>query len=41
MIPSGKFKKEVIDAGFEIIKAYPVIRGIHSQWIVFLRKVKT
>jgi len=41
IIPSEKFKKEVIDAGFEIIKAYPVIRGIHSQWIVFLRKVKT
>lgn len=41
IIPSGIFKKEVTDAGFKIIKSYPVIRGIHSQWIVFLRKVKT
>ena len=41
IISSQIFKKEVLDAGFEVIKTYPVIRGIHSQWIAFLRKVRT
>jgi len=41
IISSQRFRKEVIDAGFEIIKVYPLIRGIHSQWIAFLRKVRT
>lgn len=41
IISSQRFKKEVLDAGFEIIQTYPLIRGIHSQWIAFLRKVRT
>jgi SAM-dependent methyltransferase len=41
IISSQRFKQEVIAAGFEIIKTYPVIKGIHSQWVAFLRKVKT
>jgi len=41
VISAAMFEKEVIDAGFEIIKTYPVIRGIHSQWIVLLRKIRT
>ena len=41
IISAKIFEKEINDAGFEIIKTYPVIRGIHSQWIAFLRKVRT
>lgn len=40
IISSQRFKREVIAAGFEILKTYPVIKGIHSQWIACLRKVR-
>lgn len=38
MISSEDFQEETNQAGLEIVKAYPLFRGIHSQHLVLLRK---
>jgi len=38
MISRREFREEVEDAGFSIVKIFPLFRGIHSQHIAFLEK---
>jgi len=38
MIPRKDFESEVKCAGYNIVRIYPLFRGIHSQHIVLLRK---
>ncbi|MEA3421230.1 MAG: class I SAM-dependent methyltransferase [Acidobacteriota bacterium] len=38
MISRKEFQEEVEDAGFSIIKIFPLFRGIHSHHIAFLEK---
>ena len=40
MISRREFKEEVEEAGFDIIRIYPVFKGIHSHQIVLLRKFR-
>ena len=38
MISFQEFKSEIQDAGFRIVKISPLIRGLHAQHIVFMKK---
>lgn len=38
MISREEFQEEITRAGLEVIKIYPLIRGIHAQHLVLLRK---
>ena len=38
MIPRKDFESEVESAGYNIVRIYPLFRGIHSQHIALLRK---
>jgi len=41
MITRQEFQTAAEESGFEVISIYPLFRGIHSQHIVLLKKVKT
>lgn len=38
MIDPGRFEKEAQAAGFEVMRVYPLIRGIHAYHIALLKK---
>lgn len=41
MISHKTFCTEAVQAGFQVVKVYPLFRGIHSQHVALLKKVKT
>lgn len=41
MISQKTFCREAVQAGFQVVKVYPLFRGIHSQHVALLRKAKT
>ncbi len=41
MISRKEFHREITEAGFEVIKEYSLIPGLHAQHIVLLRKLKS
>ncbi|MBN2408111.1 MAG: class I SAM-dependent methyltransferase [Candidatus Aminicenantes bacterium] len=38
MISSQEFREEAADAGFRVVRIFPLIRGIHAQHIALLKK---
>jgi SAM-dependent methyltransferase len=41
MISKAEFTDEVIWAGFECVEVFPLFRGIHSQHVALLKKIRT
>ncbi len=41
MITRQEFQVEAEESGFEVVAVFPLFRGIHSQHIALLKKVKT
>ncbi len=41
MITRQKFQSEAEESGFEVVSVIPLFRGIHSQHIALLKKVRT
>jgi len=39
MISLGDLISEINQAGLEIVKIFPVLKGIHSQHIILLKKI--
>jgi SAM-dependent methyltransferase len=40
MVPKAKFRQELEDAGFRIVKKIPLLRGLHAQKIVLMEKAR-
>ena len=41
MITRQEFQSEAEESGFEVVSVFPLFRGLHSQHLVLLKKVKT
>jgi len=41
MITAREFREEVAAAGFQVVRVFPLFRGIHAQHIALLKKTRT
>jgi SAM-dependent methyltransferase len=38
MIPGNEFEREAVQAGWRVVRIYPLLRGVHSQHIALLER---